>query len=393
MTLPLSAQTWGKEEVEIAKAVIDSGVTTMGNNVREFEDEFAAYFNSKHAVMSNSGSSANLLALAAISYSRFGGDPRGKEVIVPAVSWSTTYYPIHQLGFRIRIVDIDLQSLNLDVRKVESAITEHTAGIFAVNLLGQPADLIRLREIARENDIFLLEDNCESMGAELDGKAAGTYGDIGTFSFFFSHHINTMEGGMCLTDDLKLAQFVKSLRAHGWTRDLPDENHVHRKTGNYWDDHFRFVLPGYNFRPLEISGAIGKVQLGKFDGFLKTRIDNHHAFQSIFSEETDLIIQQGVGKSSAFAFSFVLTGDLEGKREYVVSQLARYGIESRPIVTGNFSRQPVMRYLNATCDLLTNAEYVDVNGFYVGNHHFRIDGELQVIREVLEQCRKIQRKL
>jgi CDP-6-deoxy-D-xylo-4-hexulose-3-dehydrase len=213
--------------------------------------------------MSNSGRSANLLALGAIRYSSFGEDTTRNEVIVSAVSWSTTYYPITQMGYTLKFVDIELGTLNASASSVEAAITSKTAGIVAVNLLGNPSELDRLREFADANKIFLIEDNCEYLGAKLNGKMTGTFGDIGTFSSFFSHHVSTMEGGMSVTVNLELSQVMTSLRAHGWTRELPDENHVLDKSGNQFDDLFRFVLPGYNLRPLELEGAIGSEQLKK----------------------------------------------------------------------------------------------------------------------------------
>lgn len=388
MPLPLSSQTWGEEEISAAKAVIESGFTTMGKHTLEFEKQFAEFTGSKFAVMSNSGSSANLLAVAAIAYAKFDGDVNGKEVIVPAVSWSTTYYPLAQLGFKLRFVDIDLETLNIDVAQTNSVINENTAGIFAVNLLGQAAELIEIRRLTNAYDLFFLEDNCESMGATLKGKQTGTFGDIGTFSFFFSHHINTMEGGMSVTDDEKLYQYMYSLRAHGWTRGLPDINYIHNKTGNHWDDHFRFLLPGYNLRPLEVSAAIGKIQLTKFSNFLRERQENQRYFKEVLGRNENLIIQDGMGESSAFAFSIILRNKLEGRRREVIEKLELSGIETRPVVTGNFTRQPVIKYLNAEFGRLPNAKFLDENGFYVGNHHYEIKNQIDELATILEEISK-----
>jgi len=388
MSLPLSSQTWGQEEVNAATEVIQSGLTTMGQQTREFEKLFAESVGSEYALMSNSGSSANLLAVAAIAYSKFDGIVEGKEVIVPAVSWSTTYYPLAQLGFKLRFVDIDLQTLNMNINQIRNSITERTAGIFAVNLLGQASDLNEIRKLADESKLFFLEDNCESMGASLNGKQAGTFGDIGTFSFFFSHHINTMEGGMCVTDDEKLYQFMYSMRSHGWTRGLPDINFVHNKTGNQWDDHFRFLLPGYNLRPLEVSAAIGKIQLAKFPEFLKQRRENHRYFKDVLGGNENLLIQDGAGESSSFAFSIILQNKLEGRRQEVISRLEAAGIETRPVVTGNFTKQPVIKYLNAEFGELPNAKFLDENGFYVGNHHYQIKSQIDELAALLgDMCK------
>jgi len=364
--------------------VISSGNFTMGKEVRRFEEQFASFFGSKYAVMSNSGSSANLLALAAIRYSEGWGESARNEIIVPAVSWSTTYYPVAQLGYTLRFVDIDIDSLNLDISKVREAINESTAGIFAVNLLGNPADLVALRLMADTEGIFLLEDNCESMASSVSGRFAGTYGEIGTFSTFFSHHISTMEGGVCLTDSLELAQIMTSMRAHGWTRELPVENHVHNKSGNQFDDLFRFVLPGYNLRPLELSGAIGQEQLSKLPDLIDVRRQNASHFVSLFEDDQNVKIQRPSGESSWFGFSLVLEGKLHGRRQELVDSLTAEGIDSRPIVAGNFTRNPVMKHLNhSPLPALPVADIVHDQGLFVGNHHYDLVEQITKLRTVV----------
>ncbi|HQU09922.1 MAG TPA: DegT/DnrJ/EryC1/StrS family aminotransferase, partial [Opitutales bacterium] len=224
----MATTSWGQEEYDAMQRVIASGVFTMGVNVQVFERDFANYIGSKHCVMVNSGSSANLLMVAALFYTK---NPklqlkRGNEVIVPAVSWSTTYYPLYQYGLKIKFVDIDLNTLNYDLEQLEKAVTDSTRMIMAVNLLGNPNDFDRINQIIAGRDILMIEDNCESLGAKFNGKHAGTFGVMGSFSSFFSHHISTMEGGLIVTDDEELYHILLSLRAHGWTRNLPKENHV-----------------------------------------------------------------------------------------------------------------------------------------------------------------------
>jgi CDP-6-deoxy-D-xylo-4-hexulose-3-dehydrase len=303
---PLASSTWNDEEIQAIQSVIESGRFTMGERVREYEELFAKQIGSNHAVMVNSGSSANLALLASCRYRKEPLLQPGDEVLVPAVSWSTTYYPVNQIGFTLKFIDIDAQSLNIDVKKVEAAIGPKTRAIFAVNLLGNTADWVSLQEIAREHNLILLEDNCESLGATLEGRSAGTFGMGGTFSSFFSHHISTMEGGMIITDDEPLFHTLKSLRAHGWTRDLPSTNHVYNKTGSEWDDLFRFVLPGYNLRPLEMEAAIGKVQLSKLDSFVRARRSNAERFLKLMSGLDGYRVQKENGESSWFGFSIVL---------------------------------------------------------------------------------------
>lgn len=382
---PLASSTWGTKEFSAMQRVISSGNFTMGKEVKYFEQSFADFFGSKYAVMSNSGSSANLLAVAAMKYSKsFTLDGRN-EVIVPAVSWSTTYYPLTQMGYKLKFVDINLDTLNIDTESALAAIDQKTAGIFTVNLLGNPSDLGKLREAAEKAQIFLLEDNCESMGAKLDGKQTGTFGSIGTYSSFFSHHISTMEGGMCVTDDLELAQVMTSMRAHGWTRELPDNNFVHNKTGNPFADSFRFVLPGFNLRPLELSGAIGIEQLKKLPDFVQARRENAKIFKTLSQDFDEVRVQNENGESSWFGFSLVLQGKLRGRRSEVVAALEDSGIDTRPIVAGNFTKNPVMLHLNhVPLAPLPNADEVHDNGLFVGNHHFDLQEQLQTLFKILK---------
>lgn len=385
---PLASSTWDDEEIQAIQSVIASGRFTMGEQVREYEDRFAEKIGSNYAVMVNSGSSANLALLAACRYRKEPLLQPGDEVLVPAVSWSTTYYPVNQIGFTLKFVDIDPLTLNIDIKKVESAIGPKTKAIFAVNLLGNTADWVSLREIAREHDLILLEDNCESLGATLDGQPAGTFGIGGTFSSFFSHHISTMEGGMIVTDDESLFHTIKSLRAHGWTRDLPPINHVYNKTGSEWDDLFRFVLPGYNLRPLEMEAAIGKVQLSKLDSFVAVRRSNAEKFLNSMSGLDDYRVQKENGKSSWFGFSLVLQGRLKGQRQKLVEELTRAGIDARPIVTGNFTRNPVISHLDhAPIGPLPVADEIHEEGLFVGNHHYDLSKELELLTNTLDDFR------
>ena len=197
---PLASTTWDDLEIKAATRLLESNKLTMGAEVKTFEEDFARYSGTKFAVMFNSGSSANLGMLTALRYQKNSTLRDGDEVIVPAVSWSTTYYPINQAGLVIKFVDVNLETLNLDVDLVEQAITEKTKVILAVNLLGNPAELVRLKKLAEKHNLILIEDNCESLGAEIEGEKAGTFGLAGSYSFFFSHHICTMEGGMVTTN-------------------------------------------------------------------------------------------------------------------------------------------------------------------------------------------------
>jgi len=373
---PLATSSWGKEEIDAMQRVIASGMFTMGANVQAFERDFAQYIGSQHCVMVNSGSSANLLMVAALFYTK---NPklklqRGDEVIVPAVSWSTTYYPLYQYGLKIKFVDIDLHTLNYDLDQLEQSVTDKTRAIMAVNLLGNPNNFGRIQQIIGKRNIVLIEDNCESMGATFQGKKAGTYGVMGSFSSFFSHHISTMEGGLVATDDEELYQILLSLRAHGWTRNLPKHNLVcGDKNDDPFEESWRFVLPGYNVRPLEMEGAIGVEQVKKLPGFISARRENGKAFQVAMANHPDILIQKEIGESSWFGFSMVIRPGSKLTRPVLVKKLNEAGFECRPIVAGNFAKNEVVKYFDSETPFpLNNASHIDTHGLFVGNHHYGI---------------------
>lgn len=382
---PLSSDTWDENEVNAINRVVESNRYTMGKEVREFEEQFADFMGSKHAIMTNSGSSANLITIAAMALHPKLHKPRhsGKRpnIIVPAVSWSTTYFPVHQWGFDLKFVDVDPLDFNISVDGVVNAIDDATVGVFAVNLLGSAARLEQLKAICDAKDIVLLEDNCESLGAKLaDGRHTGTIGKMGTFSFFFSHHMQTMEGGMVLTDDDDLVDYLRSLRAHGWVRDMQFGSF--ETTGDPFTDSFNFVLPGYCVRPLEFSGATGKEQLKKWPSMLEQRRANALIAKEVLN--TDKVrLQTEWGQSSWFGFGMTLTGSLEGRRSEVITKLTDLGVECRPIVAGNFQKNPVIELMNCiTCDA-PNADYIDTNGFFIGNDCVPLKNKIEAVAEVI----------
>ncbi|WP_312491796.1 DegT/DnrJ/EryC1/StrS family aminotransferase [Pseudomonas cremoris] len=383
---PLAASTWEKEELDAMQRVIATGMFTMGENVKAFEQDFAQFVGSKHCVMVNSGSSANLLIVAALFYTK-NADlklERGDEIIVPAVSWSTTYYPLYQYGLKIKFVDIDLHTLNYDLEQLELAVTDKTRAIMAVNLLGNPNDFGRIQEIIGNRKIVLIEDNCESMGATYDGKQAGTFGVMGSFSSFFSHHISTMEGGLIVTDDEELYQILLSLRAHGWTRNLPKQNLVcGEKSDDPFEESFRFVLPGYNVRPLELEGALGIEQVKRLPALIQERRKNGALLQADMADHPDIIIQQEIGKSSWFGFSLVIRPGSKLTRKALVEKLNELGFECRPIVAGNFAKNEVVKYFDSEVHgELKNAEHIDKFGLFIGNHHYSISKAFSLLNSI-----------
>lgn len=382
---PLATTSWDDAEFAAMEEVIRSGNFTMGERVAGFEAAFARYTGARHCVMVNSGSSANLLMVAALFYDKRRTLRAGDEAIVPAVSWATTYYPLHQYGLKVKFVDIDRATLNFDLDALADAVTNRTRLIVGVNLLGNPNDFARLRSVIDNREITLIEDNCESMGAEFQGKQAGTFGALGSFSTFFSHHMSTMEGGMVVTDNEELHHILLSLRAHGWTRNLPKHNHVcGTKSDDPFVESFRFVLPGYNVRPLELSGAIGIEQLKKLPKFIDVRRRNAARFLEVMREFPYLETQAEIGRSSWFGFSMVLSESAPYTRAHLIRTLETHGIDVRPIVAGDFTRNEVVKWFDHTIHGdLRNARYIDKNGLFVGNHQYDLDSELRLLHAAL----------
>ncbi len=384
MKYPLASSTWDDNELKAIQSVIDKDTYTMGDSVLKFEENFSKFAGSEYSVMVNSGSSANLLAVAALFYTKTPKLKRGDEVIVPAVSWSTTYYPLYQYGLKLKFVDVDLYTLNFDLEQLEQAVTDQTKMILAVNLLGNPNDFDAIQKIIGKKDIILMEDNCESMGAEYKGKQAGTFGIVGTFSTFFSHHMSTMEGGLITTNDKEIYHILISLRAHGWTRHLPKENLVSNKSDDWFEESFRFLLPGYNVRPIEMSGAIGLEQLKKLPNFLENRRANAKLFIELFQNSKDFYIQKNIDNSSWFGFSLIIKPNSSLKRADIIKKLTDNNIDCRPIVSGDFTKNKVLEYFDYEIfGEMKNAKYLDQKGFFVGNHQFNIHKEIKYLHKVL----------
>jgi len=386
MTYELASSTWDHAEPAAIQQVIDSGIYTMGKHVKQFEEDFARKFGSKYAVMVNSGSSANLIAVAALFFKSNNPLKPGDEVIVPSISWATTYYPLMQYGLKLKFLDVDLHTLNMDVSQLEKALTPKTRMVTAVSILGNPACLDVIRKFCDTHNLYLLEDNCESMGATLNQKNCGTFGDINTFSTFFSHHISTMEGGVVVTDDEELYHLSHSLRSHGWIRNLPKDSKIFKPSDDDFYEAYRFVLPGYNVRPMEISGAIGIEQLKKLDRLIEIRRDNAALFQQLFKNDDRFIIQKENGKSSWFSFTVILNPKYNLSRQKIMQALKEADIQFRIITGGNFLRHDVIKYCNHECvGNIVNANLAHDQGFFVGNHPYDITTHIRQFYDVLSK--------
>lgn len=387
----LSDNTWNQKEIAAIQRVIHSDRYTMGEEVKAYEESFAQKLDSKYAVMVNSGSSANLLAVAALVYSK--KLKTEDEVIVPAVSWSTTYFPLMQMGLKIKFVDIDQNTLNMDVEQLKQAITPgKTKMILAVNLLGNANNYTEIQALCEVYDLVLMEDNCEALGGKYHSQYLGTIGLLGTYSTFYSHHLCTMEGGMVVTDDELLYHYMLCIRAHGWTRNLPENSPLYEKKKDPFYESFNFILPGFNLRPLEMEGALGTEQLLKMDAIIENRRENAKYFLKKMAAFDNLRCQKEVGESSWFGFAIVLENTLKDKRAVINKKLNQKGIDTRPIVAGNFVKNSAVRYLDYSIfGNLEHADDIHDHGFFIGNHSQintdGIDYFCEVFKEILEKVR------
>ncbi len=365
---PLAEPSYGVEEVLEA---IDSMVTfktSMWNKVREFEDMFGRKYGG-HAIMVNSGSSADLLISFALLKKSGGNLQPGDEILVPAVTWPTHLWSLVMAGLQVRLIDIDLTTLNFDIEKLKDQISTKTKGIFIVHLLGNTGNLEVLQELCTENDLVLLEDCCEALGTKYQNKYVGTFGLASSFSFFFSHHLVTMEGGMILTKSEEFANRCKLLRAHGWTRNLQSLAGDDRAA---FEDKYKFVNWGFNVRPTELQAGFGLRQLEKVEDFhearklnaeyLTSRLQRHRAYIST-------IIPSDKVESSYFAFPIIINSRSSVSRREFSTFLEKSGVETRPIVAGNLARQPATTsFAEISFGDLSSSDYVHEFGLYIGIH-------------------------
>lgn len=371
--IPLSIPTFGWEEVWEALESLLTTRVTMGSKVRRFEEMFAEYIGVKHAVMVNSGSSANLLALSVLTNPLLKECLRpGDEVITPAVTWPTTVFPILNVGLVPVLVDVDLNSFNLIPEEVERAVTARTRAIMLVHLLGNPCDMNRILDIARRHNLLVTEDACEAHGAEYRGRKIGSLGDLSTFSFYFAHHISTIEGGMLLTNNGEYAELARALRAFGWVRDI-QHREAFAKNDPEIDHRFLFTNIGYNLRPTEIQGAFGIHQLGKLEGYIRMRRENARYWSeelAPFAHHLLLHREREDTRHVWYGYPVVVRPDAPFNREELVACLESKGVETRPIMAGNIDEQPALRlFPYRKVGDLPNARFIRRNAFFFGNHH------------------------
>lgn len=398
---PLALCTLGAEEIRAAKSVLDSGSLTMGWRVKAFEKAFARYTGSRHALMVNSGSSANLLMVEALlrrTLTRAKLRP-GDEVLVPALAWPTTVWPLVQLGLIPVFVDIDPHTLAMSLESAKKALRARTKALFLIHVLGRTPAMQSYLDFCRREGLVLLEDACESLGS-YDGKThVGNFGMMGSFSLYFSHHLSTIEGGVVVTSDSFLYDDLISLRSHGWIRGRSDRAQWIRKYRNL-DFRFMFITSGYNVRPTEIQAAIGLVQLRKLDAMIGARARlAWHAHQLtrqytpwlrlLGSEELPTVPSSAARKyrsHSWMALPFVLEDEAPFRLSQIKNLFESSGIETRPIIAGNLARHPGPQHMRLRqAGPLPQADKLFKKGFMIGCHPIKLHESRKLIEKTLQK--------
>jgi len=387
--IPLNTASYDWEEAMEAYESILTTWVTMGKKVKQFEAMFANYVGTKHAIMVNSGSSANLLVLSLLANTTLKNRIKpGDEIITPAVTWATTVFPIIDCGATPVLVDVELETFNIDVQEIEKAITDKTKAIMIVHLLGNPCDMNKIMEIAKIKNLIVIEDSCEAHGAEYSGKKVGNFGDLATFSFFFSHHISTIEGGMILTNNDEYAELAKGMRVFGWIRDLKNKDKIAEEYPEI-DERFLFNNLGYNLRPTEIQGGFGIHQMKKLEHFINIRRENAKYWLDNLKKYSDYLLLHGERKNTRhvwFGYPLTIKPKAPFTRKELVNFLEERGLETRPIMAGNIDEQPVMKLYNyRKVGNLDNSRFIMRNSFFFGNHQGIGIKEREAIVEYISQ--------
>lgn len=355
-------------------------ILTKNKLTKEFEEKFAKYQNRKYAVYLNSGSSANLAMIYSLMVSE---KLKNKNIIVPAVSWTTTVAPIIQLGLTPILCECDKETLGLDLTHLEKLIIEHNPSVvMLVHVLGFPNKMKEIQKLCEDNNVILLEDSCESIGSTYDGIKTGSFGLMSSFSFYYGHHISTIEGGMVTTDDEELYNILKSIRAHGWNRDLdePYKSNL-RKQFNIDDfkDLYTFYYPGFNLRSTDLQAFIGIHQLDKIDKITILREHNYQYYQEFIKNDYWKITDFPNTYISNFAYPII-----HPNVNKIAEELNKGGVDCRPLVCGSIGSQPYWINLYGKHSF-EFADIVDKYGLYVPNNPDLTFREVEYICDIINK--------
>jgi len=369
---PLVDDPFSNDDIKKGIKVLKSRQLTLASETLNFEKSFSKKLSTKYSLMVNSGSSANLLALQClINPYRKKRLKKGDEVLIPTLCWSTSLWPIVQSGLKPIFVDINKESLNIDEIELEKKITNKTKAILLVHVLGNSCNMDAIHRIKRKYNLILIEDTCESLGTKYKNKYLGTFGDFSSFSFYSSHQISSGEGGMICCKNKNDYEIIKSLRSHGWSRGTSYEKKISDKNRNL-DKRFIFFNSGYNLRPTEVSASIGHNQFKKLDNFIKLRNNNRMLIISTIKQnynlnnKIDFFYENKHINASWFGIPIKIVSNAL-KKNILLKNLEKNGIETRPIISGNFAKQPAaIKYNLVKKKKFPNTDYVYNNSFFIG---------------------------
>ncbi len=355
---PTAFSTWDDREREAIERVVDSDRFTMGEEVEAFESELAAFHGRKHAIMVNSGSSANLIAVAALFHVDSNPLAIGDKVLAPAVAWATTYAPLMQHGMNLVLIDCDGSWNANSIAGGAAGYVGDPRLVIGCSILGNPAKLGGYEDFASEREAYLIEDNCESIGATIGGRLCGTFGDMSTLSFFWSHQLSAVEGGAVLTDNDELDSLCRMLRDHGMTRGLgPAES---------FETEYDFRCFGYNVRGVEMHAAIGRVQLKKLPAMLEVRRANLKLFRALVEDVPEITPPVLADKSVASPFGLHFRFEEPEQRRKAVGALRAVGIDCRLPTGGSFRRHAYGKSW-AFAQRTPEADMIHDAGLFLGN--------------------------
>jgi len=354
---------------------------TQAQGVKNFEADWSEWQGCTYSTFVNSGSSADLLMMDAVK--EYYKIPDGAEVLVPAVTWSTNINSVIQTKLKPVFVDVNLHDLSFNYDVLENHITQKTRILLITHLIGIPANIQVLRSIAKKYNLVILEDCCESHGAEIEGKKVGNFGDASTFSYYWGHHITTIEGGMVCTNNEDLNDLFKLKRSHGLARELdPSKHEEYRKKHPDIDFNFLFLTTGYNFRNTEFHAFLGSDQVKKLDEYIAIRNVNYNKFNEILDIIGDKVFKFDVPGMSSFCLPFIFKDKTD--REKLQAEFQKHEIEYRPIIGGNLLRHPCFAYYGNYTHF-KNAEVIHNNGVYIGNNQFVNNERLELLNEIIIQ--------
>lgn len=384
---PLSLATYGTDEIVEALDSMCSFRTSMAEKTLHFERQFSKWQGSADSVMVNSGSSADLLLCLLLTNPLAPLVEPGAEVIVPVVTWPTQIWAAMMAGLKVRLVDVDPATLNVDLQDLEQSISQRTKALFLVHLMGNPCDMDRIGAIADRYGLHIIEDCCEAMGATWSGKKVGNFGIGAAYSFFFSHHITCMEGGMIASASLDHAEQLRLLRAHGWIRNV-DPARFDLSQHPEIDPRYAFVNWGLNVRPTEVQAGFGIRQLEKADTFGARRAAIGQRFNEFIAQTPWLRTPVVSAKAtpSWLALPIMLQDDAPFSRQDLTAYLEGVGVETRPVVTGNVAKHPVAKlFPEFTCRSFPGADKVHAKGFYVGLSPLQTDENVDRLLETFDK--------